>query len=76
MLALLHSTDGAGFVEIALVVYVELAEGILEGEDGALVELGILPAAREKRMGSGGTVGGIPYLCNLIIFMVVSCGSL
>lgn len=49
MLALLHGADGAGFVEVALVVSIEFAEGVLEAEDGALVELGILPGARENQ---------------------------
>lgn len=47
MLTLLNSADGAGFVEIAFVVDIELAEGILEGEYIPLGELRILPGARE-----------------------------
>lgn len=53
MLALLNGADGAGFVEVTLVVYVELTKGILEAKDGALVELGIFPAAREIQLSSG-----------------------
>jgi hypothetical protein len=47
VLALLYSTDGAGFVEIALVVSIEFAKGILEAKDITLLELGIFPGARE-----------------------------
>lgn len=78
MFALLHGADGAGFVEVALVVCVESTEGILEAKDGALVELGILPGAREiqfriEQAWWGSEVGGISYLCSLIIFMAIMC---
>lgn len=43
MLRLLRALDGCSLVEIALVVDVELAESILQAEDLALLELGILP---------------------------------
>jgi hypothetical protein len=47
MLALLNGADGAGFVEVALVVGIKLAKGILKAKDITLLELGIFPRARE-----------------------------
>lgn len=79
MLALLHSADSAGFVEVALVVCVEFAEGVLEAKDGTLVELGILPGTREIQFRIGlawwgsEVVGYMSYLCSLIIFMAIMC---
>lgn len=43
MLRLLCGLDDCRFVEVALVVDIELAESILQAEDLALLELGILP---------------------------------
>ena len=45
VLRLLGRLDDGGLVEVALVVDVELAEGILQSEDLALLELGVFPAA-------------------------------
>jgi hypothetical protein len=44
VLRLLRRFDHGCLVEIALVVYVELAKGILQAEDLALLELRIFPA--------------------------------
>lgn len=44
MLRLLRSLDHSALVEVALVVNVELAEGVLEAEDLALLELGVFSA--------------------------------
>jgi hypothetical protein len=44
VLRLLRRLDDRGLVEIALVVQVELAEGILQPEDLALLELRVFPA--------------------------------
>ena len=43
MLRLLRALDGGSLLEIALVIDIELAERILQAEDLALLELGILP---------------------------------
>lgn len=45
-LALLGGLDGRGLVEVPVVVDIELAEGIREGEDFALREFGELPERR------------------------------
>jgi hypothetical protein len=42
-LALLDRTDGASFIQVALVVDVQLAEGILQREDIRLLELRVFP---------------------------------
>jgi hypothetical protein len=44
VLRLLRRLDHCGLVEVALVVNVELAEGILQAKDLALLELGVFPA--------------------------------
>ena len=44
MFRLLRCLDHCALVQVALVVDVELAKGILEAEDLALVELGVLSA--------------------------------
>lgn len=43
-LSLLSSLDGGSFVDVALVVDVEFAEGIRQTEDVALLELRIFPS--------------------------------
>jgi hypothetical protein len=45
VLALLYGADSAGFVEVAFVVGIEFAKGILEAKDIALLKLGIFPAS-------------------------------
>ena len=47
-LALLRGLDRGGLVDVALVVDVELAEGVGEAEDLVLLELRILPAERRR----------------------------
>jgi hypothetical protein len=42
-LALLGGLDGGSLVDVALVVDVELAEGVSQAEDVALLELRIFP---------------------------------
>jgi hypothetical protein len=43
VLRLLGGLDDCALVEVALVVNVELAEGILQAKDLALLELGVFP---------------------------------
>ena len=49
-LALLGGLDRGGFVEVALVVYIELAEGIGEGEDLVLRKLGELSRCSSQQL--------------------------
>ena len=44
VLGLLGGLDDGGLVEVALVVDVELTEGVLQAKDLALLELGVFPA--------------------------------
>jgi hypothetical protein len=44
VLRLLRRLDDCALVEVALVVNVELAEGVLQAKDLALLELGVFPA--------------------------------
>jgi hypothetical protein len=44
VLRLLRGLDDGGLVEVALVVDVELAEGVLQAKDFALLELGVFSA--------------------------------
>jgi hypothetical protein len=75
VLRLLGALDDGALVEVALVVDVELAEGILQAKDLALLELGVFPV----RNGLLATVeasgcrekGGAPtYFCSLMMFML------
>jgi hypothetical protein len=44
MLALLNGADGAGFVQITSIVYVQLSEGILQAKDFTLRKLRVFSA--------------------------------
>ena len=75
VLRLLGGLDDRGLVEIALVVDIELAKGILQPEDLALLELGVLPArnALLATVEAGGCVSnrtGPTYFCSLIMFIL------
>lgn len=77
MLRLLGGLDDGALLEVALVVDVELAEGVLQPEDLALLELGVLPArnallaAVEARGGAWKYADATTYFCSLMIFMVM-----
>lgn len=53
MLRLLRGLDDGSLVEVALVVDVEPAERLLQAEDLALLELGILPVGNVVSATSG-----------------------
>lgn len=45
LFGILHGAYGSGFIEVALVVYIQLSEGILKAEDFILLKLWIFPAS-------------------------------
>jgi hypothetical protein len=47
-LTLLDRADGAGFVQVAAIVNVQLAEGILQGEDVRLLELRVFSCTSKR----------------------------
>lgn len=46
---LLGGLDGHGLVQVAPIIDIQLAKGVLKSEDFALLELGVLPAHGEHR---------------------------
>lgn len=78
MLRLLRCLDHRRFVEITLVVNVELAESILQAKDLPLLELGVFPARKallavmEARGVAWQTAA--TYFCSLMIFMAAVRG--
>ena len=71
----LYSSDCSRFIEITLVINVELSEGILEAKDLLLLELRILSirrsALRRLRWSyTDGRKAASTYLVSLITFMV------
>jgi hypothetical protein len=81
VLGLLRRLDDGALVEVALVVNVELAEGILQAKDLALLKLGILSArnawlANRRSRRARIEDAGATYFCSLMIFMAAElCGS-
>jgi hypothetical protein len=78
---LLGGLDDRGLVEVALVVYVKLAKGILKTKDLPLRKLGVFPVRNvilaiveadgyRAKVGRGGT-----YFCSLITFIVADVGE-
>lgn len=69
--ALLGSLDGGSLFYVALVVDVELPEGVGEREDIALLELGVFPV---PRLSDNSAIGVVllaqTYLCSLSTFMM------
>lgn len=79
VLGLLCCLDDGGLVNVALVVDVELAEGVLQAEDLALIELGIFSAHNGGLAvsGMGRRRGAVrararAYFCSLMMFMMTS----
>jgi hypothetical protein len=77
VLRLLRRLDHRRLVQIALVVNVELAEGILQAEDLALLELRVLSARNAMLAAVAVEAGGVAwrgagatYFCSLMMFMV------
>jgi hypothetical protein len=76
VLRLLRRLDHGALVEVALVVDVELAEGILQPEDLALLELRVLPARNARLAGVQADrvawkCADAAYFCSLMMFIVV-----
>jgi hypothetical protein len=71
VLGLLGGLDDGGLVEVALVVDVELAEGVLQAKDLALLELGVFPARNggQSLRKPGDQRGRRAHLWSLMIFM-------
>ena len=76
VLGLLGGLDDGGLVEVALVVDVELAEGVLQAKDLALLELGVLPARngcqslqKPEAGGSAWEAEAEAHLWSLMMFM-------
>jgi hypothetical protein len=71
VLGLLGGLDDGGLVEVALVVNVELAEGVLQAKDLALLELGVFPARNggQSLRKPGDQRGRRAHLWSLMIFM-------
>jgi hypothetical protein len=82
VLGLLRRLDHRRLVEVALVVDVELAKGILQPENVRLLELRVFPARgvllAGVEAGGGAWNGGIArraaYLWILMMFMAGGCG--
>lgn len=77
MFGVLGRFDDGRFVEIALVVDVQLAEGVLQAEDFRLLELRIFPAiegvsSAESGSKTGRGIGPLRYLWILMMFMAIS----
>lgn len=75
MLRLLRGLDDGSLVEVALVVDVELPEGILQAKDLALLELGVLPVrnawlATVEPNGCCQRELALTYFCSLMMFML------
>jgi len=69
VLRLLRGLDDGALVEVALVVEVELAEGVLQPEDLALLELRVFPAPLAWRKAKRRTWRGT-HFCSLMMFMM------
>lgn len=74
VLRLLRRLDDGRFVKVALVVDVELAEGILQPEDLALLELRVLPAllpsaSQDGLIARSSVERRGAYFCSLMTFM-------
>jgi len=75
MLGLLGGLDNGALVEVALIVEVELAEGILQAKDLALLELGVFPGREDYYAAAAGLImtnrTTILMMMIIIIVMVV-----
>ena len=75
VLRLLRGLDDCSLVEVALVVNVELPEGILQAKDLALLELGVFPVrnallATVEPNGCYERELATTYFCSLMMFML------
>jgi hypothetical protein len=75
MLRLLRGLDDGALVEVALVVNVELAEGVLQAKDLALLELGVFSVrnallATVEPDGCWARQLAPTYFCSLMMFML------